>query len=49
MQTEHPTLEVAVVMRRERVLGRASRWQTWRWALAEVVKDDASFGNARLP
>ena len=46
MQTERPTLEVAVVMRRERVLGRASRWQTWRWVLAEVVKDDASFGNA---
>ena len=44
MQTERPTLEVAVVMRRERVLGRASRWQTWRWVLAEVVKDDASFG-----
>ncbi len=45
MQTTRPTLEVAVVMRRERVLGRASRWQTWRWVLAEVVKDDASFGN----
>ncbi len=46
MQTARPTLEVAVVMRRERVLGRASRWQTWRWVLAEVVKDDASFGTA---
>ena len=41
MQTTRPTIEVAVVMRRERVLGRASRWQTWRWVLAEVVKDDA--------
>ena len=46
MQTVRPTIEVAVVMRRERVLGRATRWQTWRWVLAEVVKDDASFGNA---
>ena len=45
-KNRRPTLEVAVVMRRERVLGRASRWQTWRWVLAEVVKDDASFGTA---
>ena len=45
MSIPRPTLEVAVVMRRERVQGRASHWQTWRWVLAEVIKDDASFGD----
>ncbi len=46
MSDPRPTLDVAVVMRRERVLGRASRWQTWRWVLAEVVQDDAGFGTS---
>jgi hypothetical protein len=36
-----PTIEVAVVMRRERI---ASRWQPWRWALADVVPNEPGFG-----
>ncbi len=40
-----PELTVAVVMRRERVPGSMSRWQTWRWALAEVVEQEAGFGS----
>ena len=44
-----PELTVAVVMRRERVPGSMSRWQTWRWVLAEVVEQEAGFGSsARL-
>ena len=39
-----PTTEVAVVMRRERVEGPQSRWQAWRWVLAEVIKDEEGFG-----
>ena len=31
-------------MRRERMTGAASRWQTWRWALAEVVDNEPGFG-----
>lgn len=45
MQIEHmssptrsrPTIEVDVVMRREPVSGPMSRWQAWRWVLADVV------------
>jgi hypothetical protein len=40
----HPTIDVAVVMRRERIEGAASRWQTWRWVLEDVVKGEPSFG-----
>jgi len=36
-----PTLDVAVVMRRERL---DNRWQPWRWVLADVVPHEASFG-----
>jgi hypothetical protein len=36
-RVEHPTLRVGVVMRRERVPGPMSRWQTWRWVLADVA------------
>jgi len=39
---ERPTLEVAVVMRRERI---DNRWQPWRWELAEVVPNEAAFGS----
>jgi hypothetical protein len=46
MPTERPTLEVAVVMRKERVSGPASRWQTWCWVLAEVVPNEEGFGGA---
>ena len=41
MSSERPTIEVAVVMRRERL---SNRWQPWRWSLAEVVPGEASFG-----
>jgi hypothetical protein len=36
-----PSIEVAVVMRRERI---ASRWQPWRWVLADVVPNEPAFG-----
>lgn len=32
-------------MRRERILGEMSRWQTWRWALAEVLAQETGFGD----
>ncbi len=45
MQIEHmssptrsrPAIEVDVVMRREPVSGPMSRWQAWRWVLADVM------------
>jgi hypothetical protein len=37
-----PSIEVAVVMRKQRI---ASRWQSWRWTLAEVVPQEAGFGS----
>jgi len=39
---ERPSIEVAVVMRRERL---ANRWQPWRWVLADVVPNEAGFGS----
>lgn len=39
--SERPRIEVAVVMRRERL---ASRWQPWRWSLADVVPQEPGFG-----
>lgn len=41
MQTARPSIEVAVVMRRERL---DNRWQPWRWVLADVVPQEAGFG-----
>lgn len=41
-----PRLQVAVLMRRERVTGPMSRWQPWRWVLADVVPDEPGFGAA---
>lgn len=38
---QRPSLEVAVVMRRERM---DNRWQPWRWVLHEVVPHEAGFG-----
>jgi hypothetical protein len=38
-----PSIEVAVVMRRERI---DNRWQPWRWVLADVVKQEPGFGSA---
>ena len=39
-----PTLDVAVVMRRERLHGPSSHWQPWRWTLDSVVPDEPGFG-----
>ncbi len=44
--TSRPNLMVAVVMRRERVHGPMSRWQPWRWVLADVVSQEPGFGDA---
>jgi len=46
MPAPTPTLQVAVVMRRERVTGPAARWQDWRWTLDSVLQDALSFGQA---
>ena len=40
---ERPGIEVAVVMRRERI---ANKWQSWRWSLADVVPREPGFGAA---
>ncbi len=41
-----PFVEVAVVMRRERI---DNRWQPWRWSLADIVPNEDGFGTqARL-
>ena len=42
MSNIRPTLEVAVLMRRERIVGDMSRWQTWRWVLEDVVLQEAA-------
>ncbi|NMM20109.1 MAG: DUF3305 domain-containing protein [Rhodoferax sp.] len=44
MPNIRPSIEVAVVMRRERTTGPSSRWQPWRWVLAEVVPQEDGFG-----
>jgi hypothetical protein len=36
-----PSIEVAVVMRRERL---DNRWQPWRWVLDDVVPQEPGFG-----
>lgn len=38
---ERPSVDVAVVMRRERL---DNRWQPWRWALHDVVAQQPAFG-----
>lgn len=37
LPTGRPALPVNVVMRREPVTGPMSRWQSWRWVLADVL------------
>ena len=39
-----PALDVAVVMRRERLHGPSSHWQPWRWTLDSVIPDAPGFG-----
>lgn len=41
MAAPRPGIDVAVVMRKTRT---QSRWQPWRWELAEVVPNEPSFG-----
>jgi len=38
-------LDVAVVMRRERLHGPSSHWQPWRWTLDSVVPDEPGIGS----
>jgi hypothetical protein len=45
MSTERPAIDVAVIMRKERIEGVMSRWQTWRWVLDDVVPHEVGFGN----
>jgi hypothetical protein len=40
--TERPSIDVAVIMRRERL---NSHWQPWRWVLADVVPHEPGFGS----
>ena len=42
----NPSIDVAVVMRHERIHGPAARWQSWRWVLDSVVRDEPGFGSA---
>ena len=39
-----PYLDVAVLMRRERVQGPAARWQEWRWVFDSVLPDEPGAG-----
>lgn len=39
--SQRPSMQVAVVMRRERL---ANRWQPWRWTLDGVVPHESAFG-----
>jgi hypothetical protein len=42
----HTVSEMAVLMRREAVQGAMARWQSHRWVLADVVPQEARFGQA---
>lgn len=44
MTESAPAIDVAVVMRKERIVGAMSRWQTWRWVLEDVVMNESGFG-----
>ncbi len=44
MTTQRPAIEVAVILRKERIEGAMSRWQTWRWVLDDVVEQEPGFG-----
>jgi hypothetical protein len=45
MSQPRPTLDVAVIMQRVANIGPASRWQPWRWELADVVLHEPGFGS----
>ena len=40
--TPRPSIEVAVIMRHERI---DNRWQPWRWVLDDVVPQQVTFGS----
>ncbi len=44
--SSRPSIDVAVVMRRERVQGDMAKWQTWRWVLDDVTPQEENFGNS---
>ena len=49
--SSRPNLQVAVVMRRERVPGAMSHWQPWRWVLHgggghDLVPHEQHFGTS---
>lgn len=46
MTDPKPSVDVAVVMRKERIVGPMSRWQTWRWVLDDVIMDAPGFGSS---
>jgi len=46
VSSHHPAIEVAVILRKERIHGAMSRWQTWRWVLDDVVAHEPGFGTA---
>ena len=39
-----PVVEVAVVMRRERI---DNRWQPWRWSLSEIIPHEDDLATRR--
>jgi len=45
MSESGQAIEVAVIMRKERVVGPMSRWQTWRWILDDVAPNEPGFGS----
>jgi hypothetical protein len=45
MSPVRPRLDVAVIMQRVANTGVASRWQPWRWQLADVVPQEEGFGS----
>ena len=45
MSALRPSVDVAVIMQRVRNTGEASRWQEWRWQLADVVLHQEGFGS----
>jgi Protein of unknown function (DUF3305) len=44
LDSQRPSITVAVVMRKERLSGAAARWQDWRWTLHDVVEHQDAFG-----
>lgn len=42
--SSRPSIDVAVVMRRERVQGDMAKWQAWRWTLDDVTPHEEGFG-----